>query len=220
MKILLVAQVENADYIREQIAKQTVLPDEAYILVDENPATGIEERRKRIAENHQFLIEGVKDIECDLIWQVEQDCHLPVQTLETLLEHYQNLKGDDFGYVSGVQIGRHGIYCLGAWHVAEDRKSFKSADYKNEGLEEVDATGFYSLLAEKETWLSGKCGWDGERYGPDVVWGLSINKKKYIDHDLVIGHKTEHRVLYTDDKNVCNVEFKLKNERWGYEVSN
>ena len=54
MSILVVAQVENAVNIDQQINKQTMQPDERFIMVDADPANTIELRRKRIAENPLF----------------------------------------------------------------------------------------------------------------------------------------------------------------------
>lgn len=213
--VLCIAQVEDIKNITEQIAKQKVPPSVRHILVDTNPAQGIDERRIRIAENHQKLKEAVIDLKPDLVWQIEGDCELPSNCLKRLLEIYDELQGDDFGYISGIQVGRHGLYCLGAWVDFTDT-SFKSLDYQKKGIQRVDATGFYCLLAPREVWLSGVAEWHGEPYGPDVVWGLSIKKKKYVDMSLHIGHKVKRGVILPSHVTTCNVEFKLVNDKWEY----
>lgn len=218
MKILCVAQVENDEYIREQIAKQTVQPDAVFIYVDQEPAQGIDNRRIRIAQNHQKLAEFVEDYKPDLVWQVEGDCELPDYCLERLINNYNVLKrkdGDNFGYVSGIQVGRHGLYCLGAWVNVTDT-SFESLDHQLKGLQNVDATGFYCLLAERDVWLSGKVDWNGEPYGPDVVWGLSINKQKYCDMSLSIGHRIETGIIKPEHMSTCNAKFYKEGDKWSY----
>ena len=171
LRILALAQVENRENLDEQILKQTVQPDRIVFYVDENPERGINARRKRIADNHQKLKDVAEAYKPDLIWQLEGDCILPEDCLERLLETYRILKKDNFGYVSAIQVGRHGIYAIGAWHIGEDE--FESVDKNLTGIQEVDATGFYCLLSPYKVWREGTASWDGERWGPDVNWGLS-----------------------------------------------
>lgn len=218
MNILVVAAVENEQNIIEQLAQQTLKPQEVFLHVDKNPALSMAGRRKRIAENHKILKAEVEKRQPDLVWQLEGDCDLPKNALEELYATYLMMRGDDFGYISGIQVGRHGIYCLGAWkNITED--SFESLDHKLQGIQEVDATGFYCLLAPTDVWLSGESTWDGEPYGPDVTWGLSIDKKKYVDMDLKIGHIIKGGVIHPDNPSTCNVWFKKINGEWTYKTS-
>jgi len=178
MRILCIGQVENKNY-EKQVMKQTVKPDQVTVYLDEKPAHGIDNRRMRIAENHVRLWHVVNAYEPDLVWQIEGDCDIPEDTLERLLDRYNILKEDPhFGYVSGVQIGRHGIYAIGAWHFNKDRNVFRSLDHKEKVVTQVDATGFYCLLAPADVWLQGRAGWEGERWGPDVNFGLSLRSRQ------------------------------------------
>lgn len=215
MNILVVAQVEDRTNLDEQIAKQTIQPNNVFVYVDPEPAQGIDARRIRIAENHKKLEEAVRDLQPDLVWQLEGDCDLPANCLAKLLADYKELKGDKFGYVSGIQVGRHGLYCLGAW-TDFTTTSFRSLDYQRTGLQPVEATGFYCLLAERDVWLSGEASWQGEPYGPDVVWGLSIKKRKYADMSLHIGHMTKRGIIKPSDMSTCNVRFFKDKDRWIY----
>ena len=217
MKILCVAAVENDEFIREQIAKQTIQPDIVKIYIDENPAKGLDERRKRIADNHKILEQYVEQTDCDLVWQLEGDSELEDNTLERLIGHYIRLQNKDFGYISGIQVGRHGLYCLGAWIVKPDRTSFNSLDYKLTGIQQVDATGWYCLLAPRTVWLEGRANWNNQRYGPDVVWGLSLPYKKYVDMGLHIGHKLKRGTIRPSDMSTCNARFYLENNEWKFE---
>lgn len=213
-KILCIAQVEDRTNLDKQIAKQTVQPSRTIFWVDQNPATGIPDRRKRIAENHQKLREIVKAYKPDLVWQVEQDGDYPSHTLEQLLDDLQ--QRPHAAYISGIQVGRHGLYCLGAW-TDFTGYSFRSLDYTRKGLQHVEATGFYCILARAERWLEGKCEWNGEPYGPDVVWSRSIRGDKYCDMELPIGHIVKNGIIRPSDMSTCNVEFmRHPDGRWGY----
>lgn len=217
MKILAIAQVEDRKNLDKQILKQTLVPDFVHFYVDKTPAKGINERRKRIAENHKKLKNIVEAYKPDLIWQLEQDVDLPEDCLQRLVERYKELKDDNFGYISGTQVGRHGLYCLGAWkNFTED--SFESIDYKLINLQKVDATGFYCLLAPTEVWLSGKAEWNDEPYGPDVVWARSIKKNKYVDMNLQIGHITKGGIIRPSHASTCTAKFYKEDGRWKYKT--
>ena len=221
MSVLAIAQVEDRANLDKQILKQTVQPDRVTFFVDKNPAKGFDERRRRIAENHTVLKNIVKAYDYDLVWQLEGDCDLPDYCLELLLADYEHLKSKDknLGYISGIQIGRHGVYAIGAWHIAKDRQTFRSVDYRLRGIKKVDATGFYCLLADRETWLSGESSWNGEGWGPDVNWGLSLEKNIYVDMDLHIGHNIKRGTILPSHDSTCNVHFyKNVNNRWVYKI--
>lgn len=221
MKILAIAQVETRKNLDKQIAKQTIQPDRVIYYEDNEPAQGIEARRIRIAENHQKLREIVNAYpEYDVIWQLEQDVDLPIDCLERLIKHYKNLDNESFGYVSGIQIGRHGIYCIGAWRDITDT-SFHSIEHTLTGIQDVEATGFYCLLAKRSAWLQGNCYWHSEPYGPDVNWGLSMLKSKYVDMDLHIGHVVERGIIRPSHASTCTVYFEYNKEKnkWDYKTS-
>lgn len=220
--LLAIAQVENRANLDEQILKQTIQPDRVIIYEDKNPVQGINQRRLRIAENHKKLQTIVRAYKPDLVWQLEQDVVLEKDCLQRLLERHNQLKT----YVSGVQVGRHGIKAIGAWQVKEDE--FESIS-KDAGLIKVDATGFYCFLTPTNIWLEGEAEWTGQPYGPDVVFGLSLREKGYniyADTDIKVGHDTgyviqigenkgKRRILTTNEAEV--VRF-YKQGTWKYEV--
>ena len=214
MKIIAVAQVENSENLVKQIEKQTIAPEKTYIFTDPKPAKTINARRKRIADNHQKLVDLVKNVDCDLIWQLEQDVDLPEDCLERLLGRVIQMDSD-LGYISGIQVGRHGLYCLGAW-TNFTKDSFESLDYKLKGIQPVDATGFYCLLAPKKVWLKGKASWNGEPYGPDVVWSRSIPENKYVDMGISIGHIVKQGIIRPEHPSTCNARFYNTSEGWKY----
>lgn len=215
MKVLCVAYVEDRTLLDEQILKQTIQPDRTIIVVDENPAKEMADRRKRIAENQtklQEIVEAYK--EYDFVWQLEGDGVLPENALEKLIEDFKQYP--DAGYITGSEIGRHGLYHIGAWVNFTDT-SFESINHHLKGVQPIDASGFYCLLAKREAFLSGKASWNGEPYGPDVVWGLSIRYTKYIDLDLEIGHKVKNGIIYPHHISTCTVRFE-KGDKWAYKT--
>ena len=216
MKVLCIGQVEDSTHINAEIAKQTRRPEATMFYVDPSPAKGINNRRNRIAENHKKLVEFVEFYKPDLVWQVEGDAVLPENCLEKLLKQYKKLRYDNFGYISGIQVGRHGLYCLGAW-VNFTPNSFESLDYRLKGIQKVEATGFYCLLAPTSVWLSGNAAWNGEIFGPDVVWSRSIDKNKYCDMSLTIGHKVHNGIIRPEHESTCNAKFYKQNDTWEYE---
>lgn len=219
MRVHCVASVENSDLVEEQIKKQTRQPDVTTITLDSNPEKGIEERRKKVVENHKKLKHAVEREESDLIWQLEGDSVVPEDCLEHLLERFDVLKAKDFGFISGAQVGRHGIKCVGAWKVGEDY--FYSIDHARTGIVQIDAAGFYCYMSPRDVWLKGECEWNGERWGPDVNWGLSLTTqgyKGYVDMDLSIGHKVEHGIIYKEDPSTTNVKFYKENGEWKHKT--
>jgi len=216
MKVLCIAQVEDRENIDKQILKQTRQPDRVIFLVDKNPAKTLEERRIRIAENHKKLREIVKAYpEYDYIWQVEQDGDYPEDTLERLIADLDKVDVNTVAYISGIQVGRHGLYCLGAW-VEFRINSFKSLDYRLKGLQRVMATGFYCLLAPRNKWLEGEATWSGQPWGPDVNWGHTILGAKYVDMDIQIGHIIKSGTIRVSDMSTCNVEYYKRDGAWEY----
>lgn len=213
-KIIAIAQLENDSLYIENTNKQTILPDYRATFIDMNPAKTINQRRQKIAQNHKKLRELVKSSSADLVWQLEGDSIVPKDCLERLLKSYYKL---DCAFISGVQVGRHGLYHLGAW-VNFTENSFESIDHKLDGIQEVEAVGMYCLLASKEKWLEGKCEWSGEVWGPDVNWSRSITGKKYVDMSLDIGHKIKSGIIYKSHQSTVNVRFKRMNDKWGYKI--
>lgn len=218
MNILAIAQVEDRTNLDAQILKQTVQPSRTIFYVDTDPATTIETRRKRIADNHKKLELYVKAYKPDLVWQLEGDCELQPDTLERLIEDYKKLESPDLAYISGIQVGRHGLYCLGAWTDFTE-ESFLSLDHTKQGIQPVDATGFYCLLAPADVWLQGQAEWNGEPYGPDVAWGLSLRAKGYkiyVDMDIHVGHIVKRGVILPSHMSTCNALFTKTNGKWNY----
>jgi len=227
MRVLVVAQVQEdqLEFAKQQLDKQTFQNFVRAIYVDSQPAKGINARRRRISDNHTLLRAEVKfrldQEKFDYIFQFEGDSELPEDCIEQMIKTAEPLESNEFGYLTGVQVGRHGLYCIGAWHFTEDRKSFSSVDHTKKGVIEIDASGFYCLLADPKAWLQGVASYNEERWGPDVNFGLSLKEcgyKIYADMDLQIGHKSTNGIIGLDNHNLCTVDFILEGDKWRYKV--
>lgn len=227
MRILATGQVENHEYIVKQLREQSVKPDDIIFHLDKHPARSITKRRQRIAENHEHVQRIVRAYKPDLVWQLEQDTVLHPNTLENLLVMYEHLDSDKLGYVSAVQVGRHGLYSLGAW-VNFTPNSFESLDYTLTGTQPVEATGLYCLLAKADVWLKGKCEWAGQPWGPDVNFGLSLKALGFdifVNMDIPVGHQVRRNDLirgeiWPSHASTCNVKFiREPGNEWKYETT-
>lgn len=212
MRVIAVACVEDRSLVDEQIAKQTRQPDEVVVLVDTEPAQGIDARRKRIAENQKLLQGIVERSDADIVWQLEGDSVVQENALDKLLMRYT----EEPAVYSGVQVGRHGLYCLGAWHINADRTRLRSVDHRLHGLQEVQGMGLYCFVMDRQSYLAAYATWDGERWGPDVNFFLSSPIKKYVDMDLHVGHFYKGGIIRPTDAAVCNAEFLLVNNQWEF----
>ena len=224
LRLLVVGQIQHdqIDFIEKQLARQSDIQFDRRILVDDEPAKGIEARRAKIAQNHKILHEKVFDFryEYDYIIQIEGDSVLKEGTFARLIGNLDQVPADQLGYISGIQVGRHGIYAIGAWHFNDDQTEYESVNHKvKDGIIEVDATGFYCLIAPIKSWLMGNCYYYDERWGPDVNWGLSLKEQGYhiyVDMGLEIGHQSTNGVIGLDNINLCQVKFKKTNGQWKY----
>jgi hypothetical protein len=228
---MLIAQVEDKANLIKQIEKQTVQPDVTFIYVDERPAQGLSMRRERIAQNHSVLLDAVERYQPDYIWQLEQD----VDIEDTFLERMIELEKANDCVISGIQVGRHGLYCLGAWRnfkyeyndivknksdaIKRELVSFESIDYKLTGIQEVEAVGFYCLFAKTKNYVKeGVADYlDEYPYGPDVVYTRQFDKI-LCDMDLKVGHVTPRGIIRPEHISTCNVKFKKVNNRWEYKT--
>lgn len=227
MRVTAIGQFTDDALFLEQINKQTIKVWDVIKYIDKNPVPDLDDidvlrdRRKRIAKNHLELKDFI-EMQCktEYVWQLESDSVVDKDCLERLIKLHQKLEaeGNKVGYVSGIQMGRHGLKCVGAWRFKEDG-SFRSLNWGAKGIQTVDGSGFYCLLAKRDVWLKGNADWGGEPYGPDVCFGLSLKKlgyNIYMDTTNWVGHKTEKTILYPDSG--INVEFYRDINKWKYRV--
>jgi hypothetical protein len=153
--------------------------------------SSITRRRQRIADIHnemRGLLENSK-----YIFSLEDDTLFPTYTLEQLLRHYAQYPFA--GFISGVQLGRWGYPHIGAWRTNDiyEPTVLESTPMGN-GLEQVDAAGFYCFLTKTENYKGHEFAPFEDVLGPDVTFGLSLRRAgllNYADFGLQTMHLTK-----------------------------
>lgn len=220
--IVAICYAEDTALAKEQVEKQTIKVDDAIFMTDSTPAIGIEARRERIAElqvmaqwkiDRKLFTDDLKP-EDVVVWQIEGDSVIPEDALERLLKHYDT---NDEAVYSGVQIGRHGLYCIGAWHINQDETVIESVDHNKHGLVEVDGMGLYCYIMRADLFIKAESYWSGQKLGPDVNWFRSLDVPKYVDMDLHIGHYYKGGIIEVDSLATCNARFTKVKDEWIFE---
>lgn len=151
---------------------------------------GIRQRRYRIAkiknESKDLMKSG------DFVFCVEDDTLVPPYALDRLLVDYS--LHPHAGFIQGVQLGRWGIPYIGAWKVDDPYEpTHLTTVWPGEGLEEIDAGGFFCYLTTIDNYLSVNYEPYGENLlGPDVHFGLELRKiglTNYIDWSINTRHR-------------------------------
>ena len=160
-------------------------------------------RRKKIAYLHNIAKEHINT---EYVFGVEDDTIVPFYALRMLGENYL----EDTGIIEGVEMGRWGVPYIGAWTVdsLDEPTEITSLDM-SEGLQEVDATGFYCFLTKAEYYKNHEFKpFDNNGLGPDVDYSLELRRKglknyalfdvecvhKAKDHDIKFGVTIPRRV--------------------------
>lgn len=156
---------------------------------------GIDRRRYRIAT----IKEESKELigECDYVLSLEDDILFPTHTLKTLLKDYA--MHPHAGMISGVALGRWHIPHVGAWKVNDlyeptKVESILPPDPMNQGVQEVDAAGFYCYLTKREYYVEHSYEVFQNTLGPDVTFSLWLRQhglKNYVDWSVGCVHYTE-----------------------------
>lgn len=175
---------------------------------DDNPAQEVEERRARIVEmmkRHQKKIEGdyVVCIEDDTIPQSNRAIHTLIKTI----------KDTKASLVTGVEVNRWAFRNIGAWK--GDINKIQSVPYKDKGIEEIDACGWYFFITHVSIFKSIKFELCPNRdLGPDVWWSLRIPGKKLINWNIKCDHYTEKGILRPQDKQEVLTYNKYREIKW------
>jgi len=169
-------------------------------------------RRLRIAEVMNQFKPLIEKTDGEIIFGLEDDTvfeGMDVKRLYNLIE-----LDDEVGFVEGVQCGRWGVKMIGAWK-ADDVNDIRQIDtlLPKEGYEEIDGGGYYGYATRRELFLEHEHAWNGEPWGPDVAFVLSIRRKGYrcfVDWETVFKHNDFNVLLdpltgldairYTKDK--------------------
>lgn len=173
----------------------------------------IRQRRLRIAaiKNESRALVG----DCQYVFSVEDDTIVPPHALERLM---LDLAQYPFaGFVQGVELGRWGVPYVGAWRADDvydpkrlttlvplpDAEVITMAGQRYEvswqGLEEIDAGGFYCYLAKREVYVAHEYRpFADNDLGPDIEFGLAMRQEgrhNYIDWAVQCEHRDGERVV-------------------------
>lgn len=170
--------------------------------------------RSRIAHVRNESRELVGDT--DFVFSFEDDMELPKNAMIKLHDHmYQ-----DFGLVSGIQVGRHSRRILGAWKV--DNHQFPKEGYSlgrsdlTEPLTEVDATGMYCYITPTNLYKEATYGWN-EPFGPDVWYGLWLRTQgysNYVDPTIICPHRSGDKTYVPDNDTIKLKIYQNQRGQW------
>ena len=167
-----------------------------------------DERRKRIIEMREKTKEIIKG---QYIFSVEDDTIVPRYAFKKLSKIIET--GSNVGFVTGAEVGRWGIECVGAYQFTEEKGklvAFKSL-MPSEGVQSIDAGGMYCYIARTDLYKKIKFRNESE-LGPDMLFVLDIKKthNAFIDWSVKCEHHTKGRVYTLDDALELQGEFKDK----------
>lgn len=185
----------------------------------------IRSRRQRIAEIHTEIQAIIGT--CDYIFLLEDDTLFPLNTLERLLKAYG--MSPHAGLITGVQVGRHGMFVPGIWKVdnpynIQRIQSQMPITTTNpvmkdwEVFQEIDAAGLYCCITKAEHYKKAKFEPFDAILGPDVSFGLALRRegyKNYVDWSLNTDHLTKTGEITIKNVTLQQITFtKLEPNRW------
>jgi hypothetical protein len=177
------------------------------------------QRRARISAIHneaRLLIP-----QSDFVFLVEDDGLIPPQSLKQLSEDY--LRYPFAGFVSGVCIGRHGIQHIGAWEVDDPYETTEISSVRPaDGLEKVDAAGFFAMLTRWENYTAHEFAPFHDVLGPDVEYGLALRRTgftNYVDHMVAIEHLTSQGSLSYARADIVKATLTKFGDAWKQAIS-
>lgn len=174
-------------------------------------------RRDRIIENHENVKKYIKP-EVQYVVGFEDDTLFDRDAVQRMLTLIQRPK---VGFVEGVQVGRWSHKYVGAWKVDDLENPTKIESLMpGEGIEEIDAGGWYCFMTKAELFKNIKRRWHDECFGPDVCYGLDVKKQGYknlIDWGLICGHNDYGKILLPDSE-TTKVQFNKKGTLWQLSV--
>ena len=173
-------------------------------------------RRRRITAIHNFAKQQVGMT--DYVLLTEDDTIVPPNTLERLTDAINIHAG--IAFVEGVEVGRWGTPYVGAWIFNDiyEPTSVTSLPYKDSGMENIDAGGFYCTLIQANLYKSHVFE-SYESLGPDISMGLRLRQQGYqcyVDWGTPCKHLNIKnggtREVIIPDSNVQPTTLQRKNE--------
>lgn len=176
-------------------------------------------RRVRIAKIHEFAKQHI--LECEYLLLLEDDGLVHPKLLGKLTKAYY--MHPFAGFVTGVQIGRHGIPCPGLWQFDDvyEPEKIESLKPLGHGIEQIDAAGLYGMLIKKPHYMSATF----EEYkgilGPDVGMSISLRQQglvHYVDWSIEVPHLTENGTITVSNTPVVQTIFTRAGSHWTQET--
>jgi hypothetical protein len=176
----------------------------------------INTRRRRIAAIHNAIRPLVEP--CDYVFLIEDDGIQPPDALSRLL--MAHLARPHAGFIEGVELGRWGIPHVGAW-LADDVYEPTKLESAMPGrdVEEIDAGGLYCCLTRYERYARHEFKpYEGDAFGPDVEWGLSLRQegyRNYIDWTVSVEHcKPDGTSVHPQATAPVQMKFSKEHSTW------
>lgn len=173
-------------------------------------------RRHRIAEIKNQSKELVRQSTAPFVIGLEDDTVFPPTTFKRLVKKF--IHNEEVAFLEGVQCGRWGVKMIGAWRF-NDLKSLSRVEtlMPGEGIEYIDAGGFYGYITTRNHYLDHIYYWvEGQPWGPDVNFGIWLRLQGYqcaIDWALSFGHN-DHNVILKPDSNISKIVYNKKDNIW------
>lgn len=189
----------------------------------EPPGFGTMTRRTRIANTFTLAQQKIlPEFRDGYVFVLEDDSNIEPHYLNALLANFGTLTLQaqvKVGIMSGLQAGRWGLKMIGAWKVdspAEPTRAWTIPFSRESIFDEVDATGFYCMLTRAEMFCKAQFRWNGEAYGPDVIYGLDCRNagyRNFVDWTLLVPHVADKGVI-TVDEECQQVKYELRDGKW------
>ena len=180
----------------------------------------INARRLRIADIHNQLKQHIG--ECDYVLGIEDDTIVPDYTLVELLRNYA--ERPYAGFIEGAELGRWGVYYLGAWKFDDVYNPTKVESYMPEGkideLKEIDAGGLFCFMTKRSTYIDHFFKvFENNGLGPDVDFGVELRRLGYSNYlNLLINcsHMNNGQSISMPKMQPEKVGFDKVGDRWLY----
>jgi glycosyltransferase involved in cell wall biosynthesis len=185
-------------------------------------AITIPQRRWHISAIHNQIKKLIgEDIEW--IFSIEDDGILPANALSWLVNDVKTRP--NVGLVTGVELGRWGVPCVGAWKVDNlDNPQKITSMASNVGsslVEEIDACGLYCALIRADLYKLHEFN-STNGLGPDINLALEIRQcgfQNYIDWFVPVTHLTDKngktlQIPATENSMVVNLTPLGRSNSW------
>lgn len=173
-------------------------------------------RQHRIADIHNLAKNHLTHSN-GYVFLIEDDTVFTSSSLQVLLSAYADYP--HAGFISGLQVGRHGYLHIGVWTVDDIYHPSKITSImpkKDAHLAQarivspIDAAGFYCMLTKVSTYTKHNFVPFENILGPDTEYGISLRQQGYQNYciqNLQCGHMTRKETITVHNSDL--VELKV-----------